>query len=148
MYSTTHQFLILLTFIWNQFNKPTIYGMAPSAIAATSIETSVSSKASLVSESQDVFTTLSYLKHPGPEGLKSIDSGIPESERRFAQRQGTKEIRSVLIKDIRGREKEFTWNVQGFQYLQHEVKGVTDWTDRKQIHEIIQPATEELIKKM
>lgn len=122
--------------------------MAPSAIATTANETSVSSKASLVSERQDVFTTLSYLKRPGAEGLKPIDSGIPESKRRFAQRQGVKEIKNVVIQDIRGREKEFTWNLQGFQYLRHEVKGVTDWTDREQIHEIVQPATEELVKQM
>lgn len=120
--------------------------MAPSD-AATQIETlvSVSSKSSLGAENQDVSTTLNYLKHSGPEGLPSIDSGIPESERRFAKRD---EAHRVVIKDIRGRERDFTWNVQGFQYLQHEVEGVTDWTDRKQIHEIIQPATEELVKKM
>ena len=123
--------------------------MAPSN-AATQIETlvSVSSKSSLGAENQDVSTTLNYLKHPGPEGLPPIDSGIPESERRYAKRDNIREVHRVVIKDIRGREKDFTWDVQGFQYFQHEVEGVTNWTDRKQIHEIIQPATEELVKKM
>jgi hypothetical protein len=123
--------------------------MAPSAIA-TEIETpvSVSSKTPNSSENNDVYTTLNYTKRPGPEGLQVIDSGVPESERRFAKRDELRDIQNVVIKDIRGREKDFRWDVEGFQYLHHEIHGVTDWTDPKQIHEIIQPATEELVKKV
>jgi hypothetical protein len=105
---------------------------------------------SLSTESQDVSTTLNYLIRPDSEqGLRPIgsDSVVDESERRMAQRDGVDKAQRVVIHDIRGREKEFALNVQGFQYVQHEVKGVTDWTDREQIKTIIQPATEELVKK-
>lgn len=123
--------------------------MAPSAIA-TEVETPAFgfSKPSISSENHNVSTSLNYLKRPGPEGIKPIDSGIPESERRFAKRDGIKETQKIIIKDIRGREEDFKWDVQGFQYLHHEIDGVTDWTDPKQIREIIQPATEDLVKKM
>jgi len=122
--------------------------MAPAI--TTEIETPVfiSTKAPRSSENHDVSTTLNYMKHPGPEGLKAIDSGVPESERRFAKRDELRDVQNVVIKDIRGREKDFRWDVEGFQYLHHEIHGVTDWTDPKQIREIIQPMTEELVKKV
>ena len=145
-HTTTHD---RLSQISNTISQYGFINMAPLG-AATQIEAhvSVSPKNSLGAENRDVSTTLNYLKHPGPKGLPPIDSGIPESERRNACRDNITEVHRVVIKDIRGREKDFTWDVQGFQYLQHEIEGVTDWTDRKQIHEIIQPATEKLVKKM
>jgi hypothetical protein len=115
-------------------------------MAASAIATEIKTPSS--SGSHDVSTTLNYTKHPGPGGLKAIDSGVPESERRYAKRDDLRDVQNVVIKDIRGREKDFRWNVEGFQYLHHEIHGVTDWTDPKQIHEIIRPATEELVKKV
>ena len=101
-----------------------------------------------VKEGRDVYTTLNYTMPSGREGLKPIDSDIPEAERRNVQRKGLTDVREVLIKDIRGKEDEFTLNFQGFQFVKHQVDAVTDWTDQRQIKEIIQPATEDLVKEM
>lgn len=99
--------------------------MAPSAIT-TAVETPISLKSALVSGPQDVHTTLNYLQHSASElGLKPIESELPESQRRNAQRDDNV-AGKVVIHDIRGRENEFTLSVQGFQYIQHEIKGVTD----------------------
>ncbi|KAJ5110704.1 hypothetical protein N7532_001239 [Penicillium argentinense] len=43
-----------------------------------------------------------------------------EEERRNAQREGITDIRDVAIKDIRGKEHEFTLDVQGFQFVKHQ----------------------------
>lgn len=99
-------------------------------------------------ESRDVTTTLNYTIPPGREGLKSIDSDLPEIERRNAQREGLTDVREVVIKDIRGKEHEFTLNVQGFEFVKHQVGAVTDWQDETQIKQIVQPATEDLIKRL
>jgi hypothetical protein len=99
-------------------------------------------------EARDVTTTLNFMIPPGHEGLTPIDSGISESERRMAQREGITDAREVLIKDVRGRLEDFTLDVQGFQYVKHPVKGVTDWRDPRQLKEIVQPATEELVKQL
>ncbi|KAF7587643.1 hypothetical protein BBP40_006898 [Aspergillus hancockii] len=99
-------------------------------------------------ESRDVATTLNYIIPPGHEGLNPIDSGIPEPARRMTQRDGITDVREVLIKDVRGRVEDFTLDVQGFQYVKHSVQGVTDWRDPRQVKEIAQPATEELVKQL
>lgn len=57
-------------------------------------------------------------------------------------------MREVVIKDIRGKEDEFTLNVQGFQFVKHHIDVATDWNDQIQIKEIVQPATEDLVKEM
>ncbi|PWY64841.1 hypothetical protein BO83DRAFT_368546 [Aspergillus eucalypticola CBS 122712] len=109
---------------------------------------SISNGQSSVSKGRDVPTTLNYIIPPGREGLKPIDADIPEAQRRFAKREGIMDVRDVVIKDIRGKEHEFTLDVQGFQYVKHAIEGVTDWHDAAQIKQIIQPATEELVKRL
>ncbi|GKZ86316.1 hypothetical protein AnigIFM56816_001368 [Aspergillus niger] len=103
---------------------------------------------SSVGVGRDIATTLNYIIPPGRDGLKAIDAGIPDAERRNAKREGITDVRDVVIKDIRGREHEFTLDVQGFQYVKHEITGVTNWHDPGQIKQIIQPATEELVKRL
>ncbi|OOF95621.1 hypothetical protein ASPCADRAFT_130009 [Aspergillus carbonarius ITEM 5010] len=101
-----------------------------------------------VREARDISTTLNYTIPPGRDGLKPIDSDLPEAERRNAQREGITDVRDVVIKDIRGREHEFTLDVQGFQFVNHQVDGVTDWHDQTQVTQMVQPATEDLIKRL
>ncbi|KAF2763069.1 hypothetical protein EJ05DRAFT_506707 [Pseudovirgaria hyperparasitica] len=104
-----------------------------------------------VTSPQDVYTTLNYTELPaGANGLDVIgdQSGVPEDQRRMKQRDDITVAKDVVIKDVRGREDEFKLDVQGFQYVNHSIEGVTDWTDPKQITEKVQPATVELVKKL
>lgn len=123
--------------------------MAPSAVS-TDINTPMPfpSKAPSNAGPRDVATSLNYQKHPGPGGIKPIDSSIPPEQRRFVKRDESREFHDVVIKDVRSRKGDFKWDVDGFQYLDHEITGVTDWSDPEQMKEIIQPATEEIVKKM
>ncbi|KAJ5242632.1 uncharacterized protein N7469_000959 [Penicillium citrinum] len=98
-------------------------------------------------QTRDVSTTLNYTRIPSCEGLQPIDLDHSQTENRNVQREGITDVRDVVIKDIRGREHEFTLDVQGFQYVKHQVYGVTDWRDIAKVKQIVQPATETLIKK-
>lgn len=97
---------------------------------------------------RNVSTTLNYMKPPSCEGLQPINLDHTGTEGRNVQREGITDVRDVVIKDIRGREHEFTLDVQGFQYAKHRVDGVTDWRDNAQVKQIVQPATEALAKKV
>ncbi|KAK9857343.1 hypothetical protein MYU51_020687 [Penicillium brevicompactum] len=99
-------------------------------------------------DGHDVFTTLNYMIPPGREGLQPITSDAPGVERRNAQREGITDVREVVIKDLRGREDEFSLKVQGFQYVKHPVDDVTDWRNQTQVEKIVQPATKDLIKRV
>lgn len=102
----------------------------------------------IVSGSHDVSTNLNYLIPPGQDGLQPISFCTHEAERRTAQREGITDVRDVVIRDIRGREDEFKLNVQGFQYVKHSVEAVTDWRNQTQVKQLVQPATEDLVKRV
>ncbi|KAE8382352.1 hypothetical protein BDV26DRAFT_288637 [Aspergillus bertholletiae] len=97
---------------------------------------------------RNVSTTLNYMRPPSCGGLQPINLDQSDTEGRNKQREGITDVRDIVIKDIRGIEHEFTLDVQGFQYVKHHVDGVTDWRDETQVKQIVQPATEVLIKKV
>lgn len=96
---------------------------------------------------RNVSTTLNYMKAP-TGGLQTIEDNSSNSNGRNIQREGIDDVREVVIHNIRGREEEFTLDVQGFQYIKHEVDGMTNWRDETQVKQIVQPATEALIKEV
>ncbi|EGG06156.1 uncharacterized protein MELLADRAFT_63470 [Melampsora larici-populina 98AG31] len=54
----------------------------------------------------------------------------------------------VEIKDIRGFEKEFQLNVNGFEYVKDQVKGLESCKTDEEYEALLKPAAEKLVKEM
>jgi len=89
----------------------------------------------------DVKTTLNYYKDPG-DGSAPLPThaGKPETYERPA------EAVEVTVNDIRGKEKDFTLDRQGFQIYHHE-SVEKDFADREHIKAVYYPEIEQLLKE-
>ncbi|GAD99961.1 conserved hypothetical protein [Paecilomyces variotii No. 5] len=54
----------------------------------------------------------------------------------------------VTIRDVRGRETEFTLDRNGFQYIHHEVPGLENCSGEDEIVALLFPETEKLVQKL
>ncbi|ETI27037.1 hypothetical protein G647_10136 [Cladophialophora carrionii CBS 160.54] len=86
-----------------------------------------------------VSTTLRYWLDPSPAGYKAFYAGTAGVYRRKHDEQ------PAQITDVRGREKEFTLDKQGFAFVQHESKE-KDFADDEGIKDRLYPEVSELLK--
>lgn len=91
-------------------------------------------------KAHDVETTLNYYKDPG-DGSEPAPAyvGRPETYERPA------ETLDVTVHDIRGQEKNYTLDQNGFQIYAHRSVEV-DFVDDEKIKSVYYPETEQLLK--
>lgn len=96
----------------------------------------------------DMSAGLVYFKRDS-RPMDTVDWQNAESKAKHDQMvKENEEAKSVVIQDIRGEEQKYTLDVHGFQYVRHEITGVSNWSDEAQIKEIVIPETEKLVREM
>lgn len=102
---------------------------------------------SIGDEKHDITTELTYwkrLEHP----LVSIDFTAPEAKQRYSELSKLDQPHNVVIHDVRGDESKYTLEHQGFQYVEHKVTELKDWSNKDEVTAVLIPATEQLVKEM
>lgn len=113
----------------------------PTPAPTYTLQTSRSSRQTHTSKPQDVYTTLNYHK-PNEDGSPPFPTYVdrPETyDRPF-------ESFPVVVKDVRGREGEYSLDSNGFQIYEH-LSIEKDFTDDKQIRAQYYKEIEQLLKK-
>jgi hypothetical protein len=98
-------------------------------------------------EKHNVLTELNYWKRLD-NPLVSIDFSTPGAQDRYNELSKLDEAHKVLIHDVRGKESKYTLERNGFQYVQHDVREVKDWSNHEQVQEVLVPASEALVKQV
>lgn len=86
-----------------------------------------------------VKTTLNYYLDPSQGGHTSYQIGVADYFRRKF------DTHEVNINDVRGHEKEFQLDKNGFQYGRHH-SVEKEFNDDAQVKRLVYPETEDLIK--
>jgi hypothetical protein len=122
-------------------------------MAATLASTSIIANPSVVDHEplgerkQDVLTELNYWKPLGNPSV-TIDFGAPGGPERYGKLSELDESHRVQVHDIRGDDSKYTLRLNGFQYVQHEIKELEDLSNEEQVKEVLLPATEELVRQV
>ncbi|EGG06558.1 uncharacterized protein MELLADRAFT_86389 [Melampsora larici-populina 98AG31] len=94
----------------------------------------------------DVKTNLKYCDETVSLGYDpEVDLGR-EAHRDYLKR--VEKSKPVVIKDIRGSEDQFKWDVHGFAYVKDKVTGLEECKNDQDYDELLSPAAEELVKKI
>jgi hypothetical protein len=122
--------------------------MATTLTPATSISSSSGVKSAPIGDDRhNIMTELNYWKQLEHASV-SVDFTAPDGQERFSQLSKLNQAHNVLIQDIRGEESEYTLEQQGFQYVQHKITGLKDWSNKDEVTAVLIPATEQLVKEM
>ncbi|KAL2219393.1 hypothetical protein M432DRAFT_350301 [Thermoascus aurantiacus ATCC 26904] len=118
-------------------------------MAATATLTSIAPEIkSPIHGKHDMSADLVYFKRDS-RPMDTVDWQNAESKAKHDQMvKENEEAKSVVIQDIRGEEQKYTLDVHGFQYVRHEITGVSNWSDEAQIKEIVIPETEKLVREI
>lgn len=95
-------------------------------------------------EKRSIETDLNYWK-PVENQRVEADFTSPEAAKVHEELAKLIETHKVLIHDIRGEESNYTLDTNGFQYVQHDVPELDDWSDEQKVTKVLIPATEKLV---
>ena len=88
-----------------------------------------------------VTTTLNYYNDTDESSPAPIIIGKPETYKQPSNEH------SVIVRDIRGAEEDFTLDLVGFQYVKHESRE-KEFTDEDRIKSVYYEETEGFLRKM
>jgi hypothetical protein len=92
------------------------------------------------SKPQDVDTVLHYFK-PNADGSPPHPTYVDKPETYYRE----PEPHNVTVRDVRGKEDQYTLDKSGFQFYKH-VSKEKDFLDEEKIKEEYYPETEQLLK--
>ncbi|KAH9807815.1 hypothetical protein Tdes44962_MAKER06331 [Teratosphaeria destructans] len=95
---------------------------------------------------RDVETELNYWIRPLPNNYMEVDFTTGDEAQKVKDILAAWKPYPVKIHDIRGRESECSLYRNGFEYVHHEVPGLSEAASEEEIKKLLVPVTEQLVK--